>query len=91
MFFTPKGAVADGWYSDDYKEGATTWEGNQTGDWCEINWGREDECFPSYYIVDYMRVYQCADDFIYTPDVIGLGTAHVNSSRWEYAEKGVKK
>jgi hypothetical protein len=86
MFFTPGYANSSSgkWIADKYDE-----DGNRLSNWRELNPENEDKLFPSYYVVDYMRLYQCADDFIYTPATIGLGTLTANQNgRFDYAVSG---
>ncbi len=48
------------------------------------------ELFPLIYKVDYMRLYQCDTDQIFTPEVLGNGKMLFSPSDHDYAMKGTK-
>ncbi len=52
--------------------------------------GYNDNLFPMVYTVEYMRLYQCSEDFIYTPTTYGRTRASkvFQSSEWRYAQEG---
>jgi hypothetical protein len=50
-----------------------------------------DDFFPLAYTVDYVRLYQCEEDFLYTPETVGQGTRFYDATRYRYAINGAAK
>ncbi len=48
----------------------------------------DDVRWPQRYDIEYVRLYQCKEDLLYTPQFYGEGTVMTDSERWSYARTG---
>jgi len=48
----------------------------------------DDVRWPQRYDIEYVRLYQCKKDYIYTPYFYGEGTVRTDTERWRYGLEG---